>query len=168
MWRSHSKWKKRLTFSVNIGSFDDRTKNTFQGKSKYSNFVGCVIQLFIIETFQTVLTFLSSIPCPITKSSTICETKHRSIHLSKISIMKYTYIMVNVGAAEKYYKAICINPDEFKNVILYLGYFRISGKFLSNSRFEEILYQTKMCSVVGIRPVLSRKSLQDILKNSQR
>ena len=168
MWRSHSKWKKRLTFSVNIGSFDDRTKNTFKGKSKYSNFVGCVIQLLIIETFQTVLTFLSSIPCPVTKSSTICETKHRSIHLSKISIMKYTYIVVNLGAAEKYYKAICINPDEFKDVILYLGDFHICGKFLSNSWFEEILYQTRMCSVVGIRPVLSGKSLQDVLKNSRR
>ena len=55
--------------------------------------------------------------------------------------MKYTYIMVNVGAAEKYYKAICINPDKFKDVILYLGDFHICGKFLSNSKFEEILYQ---------------------------
>ena len=82
--------------------------------------------------------------------------------------MKYTYIVVNLGAAEKYYKAICINPDEFKDVILYLGDFHICGKFLSNSWFEEILYQTRMCSVVGIRPVLSGKSLQDILKNSQR
>ena len=81
--------------------------------------------------------------------------------------MKYTDIMVNVGAAEKYYKAICINPDEFKDVILYLGNFHICGKFLSNSRFDAILYQTKMCSVDGIRPVLSRKSLQDVLKNSR-
>ena len=81
--------------------------------------------------------------------------------------MKYTDIMVNVGAAEKYYKAISINPDEFKDVILYLGNFYICGKFLSNSRFDEILYQTKMCSVDGIRPVLSRKSLQDVLKNSR-
>ena len=120
---------KKEAFSANIGSFDDRTKNTFSVKSKYSNFAGCVIQLFIIETFQTVLTFLSPIPCPIKKFSTVCETKHRSIHLSKISNMKYTYIMVNVDAAEKYYKAICINPDEFKDVALYLGDFHICGKF---------------------------------------
>ena len=80
--------------------------------------------------------------------------------------MKYTYIMVNVDAAEKYYKAICINPDEFKDVILYLGDFHICGKFLSNSKFEEILYQTTMCSVGAIKAVLSGKSLQDILKNS--
>ena len=65
--------------------------------------------------------------------------------------MKYTHITVNVGAAEKCYKAICINPDEFKDVILYLGDFHdfmqflVTGKFLSNSRFEEILYHTRMC-----------------------
>ena len=92
MWCGYSKWKKRWAFSANIGFFDDRAKNTFWGKSKYSNFVGWVIQLFIIETFQTVLTFLSPISCPITKFSTVCETKHRSIHLSKISNMKYTIL----------------------------------------------------------------------------
>ena len=31
--------------------------------------------------------------------------------------MKYTHIMVDVGAAEKVYKAIWINPDESKDVI---------------------------------------------------
>ena len=116
--------------------------------------------MFIIETFQTILTFLPPIHWPITKFSTVCETKHRSIHLSKISNMKYTHITVNVGAAEKYYNAICINLDEFKDVILYLGdfhdfmhFFSNCGKFLSNSRFEWV--QARMGSVYGIRPVLS-------------
>ena len=45
--------------------------------------------------------------------------------------------------------------------------FLVSGKFLSNSRFEEILYQARTCSVGGIRPFLSGKSLQYVLKNSQ-
>ena len=123
MWCGYSKWRKRWAFSANIGFFDDRAKNTFWGKSKYSNFVGWVIQLFIIETFQTILTFLPPIPCPITKFSTVCKTKHRPIDLFKISNMTYTHITVNVGAAEIYYKTICINPDEFKDVILYLGDF---------------------------------------------
>ena len=81
--------------------------------------------------------------------------------------MKYTHITVNVGAAEKYYKAICINPDDFKDFILYLRDFHDFMHFLSNSRFEEILYQARMCSVGAIRPVLSSKSLQDALRNSQ-
>ena len=87
--------------------------------------------------------------------------------------MKYTYIVVSVGATEKNYKAICINPDEFKDVVFYLGdlhdfihFFSHCGKFLSKSRFEEILHQARMCSVGGIRPVLSWKFLHDVLKNS--
>ena len=45
--------------------------------------------------------------------------------------MKYTHITVNVGAAEKCYKAIYINPDEFKDVILYLGDFHDFMHFFS-------------------------------------
>ena len=85
----------------------------------------------MIETFQTVLTFLPPIPCLIRKFSAVLETKHRSIHPSKILNMKYTHITVNVGAAEKY-KAICINPDEFKGFILYLRDFHDFMHFLSN------------------------------------
>ena len=88
--------------------------------------------------------------------------------------MTYTHITVNEGVAEKYHKTICINPDEFKDIILYLGdfhdfmhFFSNCGKFLSNSKFEEVLHQAGMCSVGGIRPVLSGKSLQDVLNNSQ-
>ena len=44
--------------------------------------------------------------------------------------MKYTHITVNVGAAKKSYKAICIIPDEFKDVILYLGDFHDFMHFL--------------------------------------
>ena len=37
--------------------------------------------------------------------------------------MKYTHIMLDVGAVEKHYKANWINPGEFKKVITYLGGF---------------------------------------------
>ena len=35
--------------------------------------------------------------------------------------MKYKHVTVDVVAAEKYYKAIWINSDELKDVIIYLG-----------------------------------------------
>ena len=73
--------------------------------------------------------------------------------------MKYMHITVIVEAAEKCYKAICIIPDEFKDVILYLENFHnfmhsfsTCGKFLSNSRLEGNLYHARMCSVGRIRP----------------
>ena len=34
--------------------------------------------------------------------------------------MKYTHITLDVGAAEKHFKAIWINPDEFMDLIVYL------------------------------------------------
>ena len=147
----------------------------FWRKSNYSNFAGRVIHLFRIETFQTLLTFFPPSSCSITKFTTVSETKNRSIQLSKISNMKYTHITVDVGAAEKHYKAVWINPDEFRNVIIYPrnllatwfhSFFSNYGKFVSNSGFEEILYQARMCSVGGIRPVFSGMSLQHVQDNS--
>ena len=41
-------------------------------------FAGQVIRLLGIEAFQTVLTFLPPIPCPIAEFSTVCEKIHRS------------------------------------------------------------------------------------------
>ena len=38
--------------------------------------------------------------------------------------MTCMHITVDLGAAEKDYKAIWINPDEFKDVIIYLGDFQ--------------------------------------------
>ena len=119
------------------------------------------VQLFGIEYFQTVLTYLAPIPCRITEFSTVCEATHRSIHLSKISNMEHIHITVDVGAAEKYHKVIWNNPDEFKDVIIHLGdihtfmhLFSNCGKIVTNSRFEEIVYQARMCSVGERKPVL--------------
>ena len=62
--------------------------------------------------------------------------------------MKYTHITVDVGAAEKCYKAIWINSDELKKVIIYLGDFHdfmhflvTMENFVSDGVFEEVLYQ---------------------------
>ena len=50
----------------------------------------------------------------------------------------------------------------------FMHFFSDCGKFVSNSGFEEILYQARMCSVGGIKPVLSGKSLQHVFENSLR
>ena len=49
----------------------------------------------------------------------------------------------------------------------FMDFFSNCGKFDSNSGFPEILYQARMCSVGGIRSVLSGKSLQHVLENSR-
>ena len=50
----------------------------------------------------------------------------------------------------------------------FMHFFSDCGKFVSNSGFEGILYQARMYSVGGIKPVLSGKSLQHVLENSRR
>ena len=81
------------------------------------------------------------------------QIKHRAIHLSKISNMKYIHITHIVGAAKKYYQAIRINPDEFKDVIIYLKDFQAFMHFFGNFEnllvtvgrdFEDILYQARI------------------------
>ena len=59
--------------------------------------------------------------------------------------MKYSHIMLDVGAVEKHYKAIWINPGEFKKVITYLGDFQDfmhfvnnCGNFFSNSELKRL------------------------------
>ena len=43
-------------------------------------------------------------------------------------------------------------------LMLPCNFFSKSGKFVTNSGFEEIVYQVRMCSVGRIKPVLSGKS----------
>ena len=59
--------------------------------------------------------------------------------------MKYTHITVDVGTAEKHFKALWINPDEFKDVIIYLWDFHyfmhfFFWKFIGNSGFEVTIF----------------------------
>ena len=80
--------------------------------------------------------------------------------------MKNAHITVDVGAAEKYYKVIWNNPDEFTDVIIHLRvvhafmhFFSNCGKYVINSGFKEIVCQARLCSVGGTNPVLSGKSV---------
>ena len=68
--------------------------------------------------------------------------------------MKHTVITVNVGAAEKYYKVIWNNLNEVKDFVIGLGDFHffmhffsncflVTGKFVTNSGLEEIVYQVR-------------------------
>ena len=134
-------------------------------KQLIPRFVGHVIIIFKKQDAKTVLTFLPPITRPITEFSTVCETIHRSIRLSEFSNMVYTHITVDIGAAEKYYKVIWNNPEEFKKVLIHLGdfhgmlqFFGNVGKFISSSGFKDIVFQAGMCSDGSIKKILSGKA----------
>ena len=134
-------------------------------KQSIPRFIGYVTKIFGKECTKTILTFLPPLIRPITEYSTVCETIYRSIKLSKFANMCYTHITVDIGAAEKYYKVIWNNQEEFKDVIIHLGdfhgmlhFFSNVGKFISSSGFQDILFQAGMCSDGCIKKILSGKA----------
>ena len=113
-------------------------------------FVGRVIQLFRIETFQTVLTFLPTITYPITefipyvKQNTnqyIFQSWSMCILLlmwvQQRNIIKPPGLIQMNSRTSLYISGIFMNPCNFSNF----------------SGFEGILCQPRICSVGGIRPV---------------
>ena len=140
---------KRWTFAASIGSLEVRKKNTFWEESNYSHHRRSRDSVVWDKTFLTVLAFLPLTPCPIARFSTVYETIQRSIHRSKISNIKYTYITVDVGAEEKYYKVIWSNPDQFKDVIVHLGGFHAFIHFLVT--VENVL------QTVGLKRLYTRR-----------
>ena len=67
--------------------------------------------------------------------------------------MKYVHITLDVGVAIKAYHVIWNYQEKWKNVI-YLGdfhgfltFFRIIGKYIKYSGFEDAVYQAKLCSL---------------------
>lgn len=79
--------------------------------------------------------------------------------------MLYTHITTDEGAAaENFYQVLWNNPAEFKKVIIHLGDFHaiqelfgIIGKIISNSGFEDILYQADICTSGAIKGVIAGK-----------
>ena len=78
--------------------------------------------------------------------------------------MTYAHITVDAGAAAKFYHILWNNPKEFDKVLIHLGdfhgmmeFFSVIGKIVQGSGFEEVVYQTGLCTSGGIKGVLSGK-----------
>ena len=123
-----------------------------------SSFVGWVIlTLGKIDSKKTVITFLPPIRQPITEYSTVLECIKQSQELAMASNLTYAHITVDAGAAMKFYYIVWNNPVEFKNVIIHLGdfhammeFFAVIGKMIEGSGFEEVVYQSGLCSSGGL------------------
>ena len=78
--------------------------------------------------------------------------------------MKYTYITVDAGAAAKFFHVVWNNPVEFRRVLIHLGdfhgmleLFSIIGKAVQGSGFEDIVYQTGLCTSGSINGIIAGK-----------
>ena len=76
--------------------------------------------------------------------------------------MTYAHITIDGGAASKFYHVIWNSPEEFKNIIIHLGDFHglhelfcVIGRIIKGSGFEEIVYESGLCTSGGLKSVLS-------------
>ena len=131
----------------------------------YARFVGFVIKLYQKpQSKQTVMTYLPPIQTPITEYGTLVNVFTISQNLAMKANMKYAHITFDVGAAIKGYHLIWNEPELWKNIIIHLGdfhsfmaFFGVIGKFIAGSGFEEIIYQSGLCSSGSIKMLLSGK-----------
>ena len=143
------------------------TKRRILSKSpqSVSRFVGWVVKSFgVRDSNPTNITFLPPTFNPITEYSTVLECIKQSQGLASVSQMKYTHITVDAGAAQKFFHVNWNNPEEFRNVIIHLGdfhsmmgFFGNIGRLVSGSGFEDVVYQSNLCTSGGITSVISGK-----------
>ena len=113
---------------------------------------------------ETVMTYLTPIPKPITDYQTISEMFERSRELRLQSNMQYCHITLDIGAAMKAYQVLWSNPQIWYDIIIHLGdfhammtFFGTIGCFVKGSGFEEIIFQVGLCSSGSIKGVISGK-----------
>ena len=128
-------------------------------------FVGWIIYKFQrAHSEATKMTYLPPILTPITEYATIIEMFHVSRQLAKQSNMAYTHITLDVGAAIKAFHVVWNNPQAWSDIFIHLGdfhammaFFGVIGKYVAGSGFEDVLFQTGLCSSGSITGVLSGK-----------
>ena len=89
---------------------------------------------------------------------------HKSRELAKQANMSYTHITLDVGAAIKAYHVIWNNPQAWAVIIIHLenfdaimAFFGVFSCFVSESGFEDILFQAGLYSSGSIAGLLSDK-----------
>ena len=130
----------------------------------WPRFIGFVIELYQTERNQTTMTYLPPIQTPITEYPTIVSLFETSRKLTKNANMMYAHIIMDLGAAIKAYHVVWNDADYWNDIIIHLGdfhtmmtFFRIIGTVISGSGFEEIVYQSGLCTPSSINTLLSGK-----------
>ena len=84
-------------------------------------FIGLIALLYIQKSLPTSLTYLPHLQNPITEVYTMTKIFEISQKLSKQVIIKYTHIILDLGAAIKEFQMIWNQNEHRKNIIIHLG-----------------------------------------------
>ena len=111
---------------------------------------------------KTVETYLPPLTTKVTDPQTIFTYLTYFQALAEEMNMPYVNVTLDVGAAMNAYKLLWKYPQQFSNVMIHLGdfhilkeNFKIMGLLLKSSGFEEIVYQTRLCTSGSLCGVMS-------------
>ncbi len=121
------------------------------------------IQAIFGEAFQkTDLAYLPPIDSPITEFSTMAKVFNITQEQARNMNMPYANITLDVGAAMNAYKVLWNHPERFETVVIHLGDFHymkevfgVLGKIISGSGFEDVVFQSGLCSSGSLKGVVS-------------
>ena len=121
-----------------------------------------VQELFVDTIQKTIVTYLLPIDSPITQFSTTAEVLAIVQEQAKKYNMPFVNIAFDIGAAVDAYKVLWNQPEGFENIIIHSGNFHkmkeifaVMGKLISGSGFEEIIFQSGLCSSGSLNGVVS-------------
>ena len=115
-------------------------------QNEIPRFIDLIALLYSQNRLSTSLTYLPPLQNPITEVYTLTKIFEISQNLSKQANMKYTYIILDLGAAIKAFHVIWNQNGHWKNIIIHLGDFYAFmaflgcvGKYVTGSGFEEVV-----------------------------
>ena len=125
-------------------------------------FIGVITLLNSQKRLLTSLTYLPPLQNPITEAYTIIQIFEISRNLSKQANMRYTHVIFDLGAAIKGFHVIWNQKEHWKERYHYspwrfpciYGIFPMCWKVYG---FEEVVFQSRLCTSGSITGVLSGK-----------
>ena len=111
---------------------------------------------------KTIVTYLPPLNSPITEFGTVYKLFETLQSQARKVNMPYVNITLDVGVAINAYKVLWNFPSKFKNIVIHLRDFHyikeafaVLGKLITGSGFDDIIYQSGICSVGSLNGVLA-------------
>ncbi len=111
---------------------------------------------------KTLMTYLPPINSKVTDFNTINQYLMYMQKLANEANMPYVNVSLDVGAAINAFKFVWNFPVRFNNVVIHLGDFHfikenfgVIGKLIAGSGFEDVVFQSGVCSMGSLNGVLA-------------
>lgn len=151
-------------FKLIVWRLGRKMHNTDQLVPRFTGWLSIVANEQVEPTPRTHITYLPPIHRPITDYDTVVEYLSQVQSFARQVNMPFVHLTLDVGAVAKAFQVVWNFPEEYKNVIIHIGDFHlmqenfgIMGQLISNSGFEDIVFQAGLCASGSLNGVLRGK-----------